>query len=110
MVGVMETLYLPRLLYWRISSWVTRSRLSGLKVSPSVRPMLRRPPSRSSVLMSLLPASVMVLMAGRSLTTTTRMPPWRSSRTSLKKPVLNRARMASDDRLRSSVSPFSTGR
>jgi hypothetical protein len=29
-VGVIVTEYLPRLLYWRISSWVTRSTLSGL--------------------------------------------------------------------------------
>ncbi|MNG36222.1 hypothetical protein D3C84_1231830 [compost metagenome] len=60
--------------------------------------------------MSLLPVSVMELIAGRSATVTTRMPPWRSKRTSLKKPVRNSARIASEERLRSSVSPFSTGR
>ncbi len=108
--GVIATLYLPRLLYWRISSWVTRSRFSGLKVSPSARPMPRRPLSRSSVSMSLLPLSLSVLMAGRSVTVTTRMSPWRSSLTSLKKPVRNRARIASAELPRSSVSPFSTGR
>src|SRR3546814_1580074 len=39
--GEISTLYLPRLLYWRVSSWVTRSRLRRLKVSPSDRPMSR---------------------------------------------------------------------
>ena len=67
-LGVISTLYLPRLLYWRVSSWVTRSRLRRSKVSPSARPMSFRPLVRSSVLMSLLPARVSLLIAGRSVT------------------------------------------
>src|SRR3546814_4549558 len=77
--GEISTLYLPRLLYWRVSSWVTRSRLRRLKVSPSDRPMSDRPLSSSSVWMSLLPVSVSLLIDGRSTTFTTRMSPWRRS-------------------------------
>ena len=57
--GSISTLYLPRLLYWRFSSWVTRSRLSLLKVSPSASPISFRPLSRSSDFRSLLPTRVM---------------------------------------------------
>src|SRR3546814_12091790 len=46
--GEISTLYLPRLLYWRVSSWVTRSGLRRLKVSPSDRPMSARPLSSAS--------------------------------------------------------------
>ena len=92
--GVIDTLYLPRLLYWRTSSWVTRSRLRRSKVPPSLRPMSDRPLSSSSLLMSLLPVTVSLLIAGRSLTVTTRMSPCRCSCTSSKKPVLYSERMA----------------
>jgi hypothetical protein len=109
-LGLIETLYLPRLLYWRLSSWVTRSRLSWLKVSPSARPMSFRPFSRSSVFRSLLPTRVSLLMAGRSTTVITRMLPWWSRRTSSKKPVLYSARNASAALAWSRVSPRSTGR
>ena len=43
----------------------------------------------------MLPSSVSLLIAGRSVTVTTRMSPWRSRRTSSKKPVLYSARIAS---------------
>ncbi|KAG1436021.1 hypothetical protein G6F57_020853 [Rhizopus arrhizus] len=109
-VGVISTVYLPRSLYWRRSSWVTRSRLRRSKVPPSVRPMSDRPFSSCSDLMSLLPVTVSLLIAGRSLTVTTRMLPWRSSWTSSKKPVLYRARMVSPTLLSVMVSPRSTGR
>ena len=108
--GVICTLYLPRLLYWRTSSWVTRSRARRSKVSPSARPMSCRPRVRSSVLMSLLPCRVSLLIAGRSATVTTRMSPWRSRRTSSKNPVRYSARMVSPAALWSSTSPRSTGR
>ena len=110
MVGVISTLYLPRLLYWRVSSWVTVSRLCWLKVSPSERPMSFRPLVRSSVLMSLLPVMVSLLIAGRSDTVTTRMSPWRARRTSSKNPVLYSARIACAALAESRVSPRSTGR
>ena len=97
-VGVISTLYLPRLLYWRVSSWVTRSRARRSKVSPSDRPASFRPLSRSSDLMSLLPVSVSLLIAGRSVTVTTRMCPGGRRCTSSKKPVLYSARIASPAR------------
>ncbi|MNV56689.1 hypothetical protein D3C71_1489890 [compost metagenome] len=109
-VGVMSTLYLPRSLYWRRSSWVTRSRLRRSKVPPSLRPMSLRPLSSWSLLMSLLPVTVSLLIAGRSLTVTTRMSPWRATCTSSKKPVLYSARMLSPTLLSVRVSPRSTGR
>ncbi|MOA47082.1 hypothetical protein D3C78_1696830 [compost metagenome] len=77
---------------------------------PSVSPMSDRPLSSWSDLMSLLPVTVSLLIAGRSLTVTTRMLPWRSSCTSSKKPVLYRARMVSPTLLSVTVSPRSTGR
>src|SRR3546814_15500511 len=66
--GEISTLYLPRLLYWRVSSWVTRSRLRRLKVSPSDRPLSDRPLSSSSVWSFLLPVLVSLLHHGRSTT------------------------------------------
>ena len=109
-VGLISTLYLPRLLYWRVSSWVTRSRARRSKVSPSARPMSSSPFSRSSVLMSLLPVRVSLLIAGRSVTVITRISPCRSSLTSSKNPVLYSARIASPTLLESTVSPRSIGR
>ena len=109
-VGVISTLYLPRLLYWRTSSWVTRSRSRRSKVSPSDRPISVRPFVRSSVLMSLLPVRVSLLIAGRSVTVTTRMSPWRSSLTSSKKPRLYSSRIASAAFAGVTTSPRSIGR
>ena len=45
-VGLISTLYLPRLLYWRVSSCVTRSSARRSKVSPSDRPISFRPLSQ----------------------------------------------------------------
>ncbi|MNP86482.1 hypothetical protein D3C76_1867490 [compost metagenome] len=60
--------------------------------------------------MSLLPVRVNLLIAGRSVTVTTRMSPWRSSFTSSKKPVLYSARIDSDTPAEVTWSPRSIGR
>ena len=65
---------------------------------------------RTSVLRSSLPENSMLPMEGRSTTDTTSVSPSRSSRTSRKKPVRNKARTAPAVRVSSTVSPTWIGR
>ena len=96
MVGVMRDVVLAAVVVLAgqfLGDAVEVERVEGLAFgqADALRPFIR-----SSVLMSLLPARV-IGVDGRALGDhlTTRMSPWRSSRTSLKKPVLNSARIAS---------------
>ena len=74
-------------MYWRLSSCSARSSEARSKMRASERPMSFSALRIVSVSNSLLPTKVIELIVGLSCTETTRTSPWRSRRTSRKKPV-----------------------
>jgi hypothetical protein len=83
----MSAPYLPRVMYWRLSSFCARSSAERSKMRASAMPMSFSAFLTVSVSNSLLPTNVSELIVGRSCTETMSTSPCASSRTSRKKPV-----------------------
>ena len=102
--------YLPRVMYWRLSSCSARSSAERSKMRASAIPISRSAFLTVSVSNSLLPTKVRELIVGRSCTDTTRMSPCASMRTSRKKPVAYSAFTACATFSSSTRSPTLIGR
>ena len=102
--------YRPRDTYWRFSSCSARSSAERSKIRDSLTPISRSAFLTVSVSNSLLPTNVSDEIVGRSCTITTSTSPWRSRRTSRKKPVAYSALTASEIFWSSTRSPDLIGR
>ena len=92
MVVTTSAPYRLRVRYWRLSSCSARSAWARSNGKPSPMPTSRKALTRTSLSNSLVPVNSTLAITGRSSTTTTTTPPSIWMRTSLNRPVPNRAR------------------
>ena len=109
-VVVIFTPYFPRVRYWRFSSCSAFSSNARSNIRPSAIPVSLSALTITSFSNSFMPTKSSLAIAGRSCTTTT-ITFWSISiRTSLKKPVPNRALIDCAAFSSLSVSPTFTGK
>ena len=102
--------YMLRLMYWRLSSCSALSAMALSKGRPSAKPMSLSALISTSLSNSLVPVKVTDATVGRSATTTMRIFPLTSIRTSLKSPSANKDRMELEALSSEYVSPTRTGK